>query len=142
MTDQYIRFNEKTFEAYCKVAVDKAVLKEKAKKMGRAVWEWSLSEMTDATLFAVAKNDEYEEAEESEPRIFIVQGRAINVYHDQLGQALSFLLPRDREIILLYYFADLNDEEIAKRLKLNRATVQRRRNQTKQKMKLFLEGIK
>lgn len=142
MTDQYIRFNEKTFEAYCKVAVDKAVLKEKAKKMERAVWERSLSEMTDATLFAVAKNDEYEEAEESELRIFIVQGRAINVYHDQLGQALSFLLPRDREIILLYYFADLNDEEIAKRLKLNRATVQRRRNQSKQKMKLFLEGIK
>ena len=142
MTDQYIRFNEKTFEAYCKAAVDKAVLKEKARKTERAVWERSLSELTDATLFAVARDDEYEEAEEPEPLTFIVQERVIDVYHDQLGQAIGFLLPKDRDIVLLYYFADLNDDEIAQRMNLNRATVQRRRNQSKQKMKIFLEGLK
>ena len=46
---------------------------------------------------------------------------------ERLSRAISYLLPKDREIGLLSYFTELTDEEVAQRVKLSRSTVQRRR---------------
>lgn len=60
----------------------------------------------------------------------------------RLAQALSYLLPKDREIVLLSYFAELTDGEVAQRVKVSRPTVQRRKNAALGKLRKMLEHNK
>ena len=89
MNEQFERYNEITFEAYCKAAIDNAIHRGVRKKERRAEREPPLTELNDAVLFL--------------PR-------------------------RKREITLLYFFEDLTDAEIAKKLDMSVSAVQRQRN--------------
>lgn len=140
MKERYERFNELTFEAYCKAAIDKTVLKERMKKAERNRWEQSFSTLTDAALYSISRKTSELETIGMQPRIFSVCGARIAIYDQKLGQALLFLLPKDREIMLLYYFEDMNDDEVAKCLNMSRATVQRRCHIAKNKLRSILES--
>ncbi len=57
---------------------------------------------------------------------------------ERLSRAISYLLPKDREIGLLSYFTELTDEEVVQRVKLSRSTVQRRRTAALDKLREML----
>lgn len=135
---RYERFNELTFEAYCKKAIDRAILKARQRQSMLAKREVSLSELPENALYDVGAEDVNLERAEAERRIFHVRGIDIPVSDQQLAKALSCLLPRNREIILLAYFAELTDEEVAQKLKLSRSTVQRRRTSALDKLREML----
>ena len=97
----------------------------------------SLSDLSDAELLALA--EEWEPELPDDFFTYQIQGQAIQIKDQKLGQALSSLLPKDREIILLYYFLGLRDEAVANRLNMSRATVQRRREKAQKKLKMILE---
>ena len=135
---RYEDYNEMLYEAYCKAAIDNAILKERMKKAAHGQLVRSLSNLSDAELLTLTSEPEAEP-----PEVFITyhtQDGDIPIHDLKLGQALASLLPRDREIILLYYFLGLRDEAIAKRLNMSRATVQRRREKAQKKLKMILEG--
>lgn len=138
MAALYEQFNEILFESYCKRCIDNAVRKERMKKLARAQWERSFSSMTDAELYGLEREDLALDEVEREDIRFIVRGKEVHLHNSGLGNALYFLIPRDREIILLYYFMDMNDDEIARELTIPRATVQRRRNAAKEKLRVLL----
>ena len=73
-------------------------------------------------------------------KTFYILGKVIGVQDERLGNALFSLLPKDRAIILLYYFESMRDEQIARAIHSSRATVQRRRNVAKQKLKDYMEN--
>ena len=139
MNKRYEIFNEILFESYCKAAIDNAVLKESMKKNARGKWQLSLSALTDAVMYALVEQDT-EIEHEGHYHTFSVQGLDIPVFNDRLAQTISYLLPKDREIILLYYFLGMTDERIANTLSMTTPTVNRRRKAAKQKMRSFLEG--
>lgn len=60
-------------------------------------------------------------------QIFTLYGSNIGAESDLLSEALRNLTNKKRNIILLYYFIDINDTEIAELLKVNRSTVYRHR---------------
>ena len=134
---RYEDYNEMLYEAYCKAAIDNAIRKARLKKAAYGQLVSSLSDLSDADLLSLA--DEWEPELPDKPLTYHTQGRDIQVKDQKLGQALSSLLPRDREIILLYYFLGLRDEAVAKRLNMSRATVQRRREKAQKKLKTILE---
>ena len=68
-----------------------------------------------------------------------MRGVDVAVSDERLAWALSYLLPKDREIVLLSYFAELTDGEMAQRVKLSRPTVQRRKNAALGKLRNLLE---
>ncbi|GAA4655197.1 sigma-70 family RNA polymerase sigma factor [Anaerocolumna aminovalerica] len=70
---------------------------------------------------------------------FTLNGSTIGVENDLLSEALKNLTEKKREIILLYYFMDMNDSEIAEMLKLNRSTVYRHRTNGLAFIKEFME---
>ena len=74
-------------------------------------------------------------------RVFEVRGIHIPVYGYELGQALSFLLPKDREIILLYFFLGLSDQQIGRVLGASQTTIQRRRTEALRKLQDILEAM-
>lgn len=135
---RYETFNEILFESYCKTAIDNAVLKESMKKKARSKWQLSLSALTDAVMYALVEKD-MEIGHEETYQIFSVRGIDIPVFNSRLAQAISYLLPKDREIILLYYFLGMTDERIASTMSMTTPTVNRRRRAAKQKMRSFLE---
>lgn len=134
---RYEDYNEMLYEAYCKAAIDNAIRKARLKKTAHGQLVSSLSDLSDADLLSLA--DEWEPELPDKPLTYHTQGQAIQIKDQKLGQALSGLLPRDREIILLYYFLGLRDEAVAKRLNMSRATVQRRREKAQKKLKTILE---
>jgi DNA-directed RNA polymerase specialized sigma subunit len=60
-------------------------------------------------------------------QIFSLYGLSIGVESDLLSEALRNMTNKKRNIILLYYFMDMSDTEIAELLKVNRSTVYRHR---------------
>lgn len=57
-----------------------------------------------------------------------------------LLDAVHSLSPKEREVVLLYYWQNLTPEEIAVSLRINRATVYRRLERARGNLKITLEG--
>lgn len=136
---RYEQFNEITFEAYCKAAINNAVLKVRQRRAAREKREVLLSDLPENALYDVGAEDKELERAEDERRVFHVRGVDVAVSDERLARAISYLLPKDREIVLLSYFAELTDGEVAQRVKLSRPTVQRRKNAALGKLRNLLE---
>lgn len=136
---RYERFNEITFEAYCKKAIDLAILKVRQRQAARSKREVLLADLPENALYDVGTEDGELERAEDERRVFHVRGIDVAVSDERLAQVLSYLLPKDREIVLLSYFAERTDEEVSQRVKLSRSTVQRRKNAALGKLRNLLE---
>ena len=67
------------------------------------------------------------------------EGMNIPVYHEKLSQALTYLMPKDREIILLYFFKGLKDAKIASLIHISRPTVSRRRKAAMKRLRELME---
>jgi len=125
-----------TFDAYCK-----RIMKNKAVDIQRqytrlSEHEVTFSELTQRELQSLQYVDYYA----PERKIFPVLGTAVVIENDDLGRALEALSPERRIIILLAYLLDMKDDEIAKRLKMNRCTVRYRRKSTLVELRKVMEG--
>lgn len=67
--------------------------------------------------------------------IFQVLNFTVYVSDEKIGTALCKLSARQREFILLYYFQDMNDKEIAKLYHLSRSAISYTRNKGLEKLK-------
>ena len=75
----------------------------------------------------------------SEQTHFHVQGYTIPIRSEILANALVKLSEKKRDIILLAYFLDMTDQEIADKLDMVRYTVQRRRAKSLKELKKKME---
>lgn len=132
-------FNEMLFESYCKKSVGNAIKKEREKKSAKGKLELSFSALTGAMLYALSTQNDGTGQPEEPYQVFNVQGTNIPIYHEKLSQALSHLMPRDREIILLYFFKGLKDEKIASLIHISRPTVSRRRKAAMKRLRELME---
>ena len=72
--------------------------------------------------------------------LFEIMGFEVAVADELLAEALK-ALPQDRlQIILLSYFADMTDKEIAEHLNLIRRTVSHRRKNALRTLQKIMEG--
>ena len=72
---------------------------------------------------------------------FDVLGYDIAVKNERLADALCSLSDDKRDIVLLAYFLDMTDQEIADKLNVVRRTVQYRRASSLKEMKKRLEVV-
>lgn len=140
MATRYEAFNEITFEAYCKKAVVNAIKKERNRKTARGKQEVSLSSLTEAALYTLPIEDDGDTTREEPYRTFRFQEMRFPVYDPKLSQALSYLLPKDREIILLHFFKGLTDAKVAALVHTSQATVFRRRNAAMKRLRELVEN--
>lgn len=124
MDTRYRRYNEKTFEVYCKTSICNAIRKGRKEKQKRAEREIPLSAASDETLFKLCKDLKPTETAVRETVPFYVRGRRVDVADIELGQALAYLTPQKREILLMSYYWDMRDVEIAELLGVGKSTVQ------------------
>ncbi len=136
---RFEKFNEMLFESYCKKSVSNTIKKEREKKAAKGQLELSFSVLTDAVLYALSTQSEGTSQPEKPCQVFSVQGMNIPVYHEKLGQALTYLMPKDREIILLYFFKGLKDAKVAPLVHMSRPTVSRRRAAAMKRLRELME---
>lgn len=126
------------FDSFCK-----KVLKNEARDYfkhlkSKSKYEVSLEDLSPSELerLSVLPQHNYSDT------VFEVLGLVIDVTDLDLVEALKELPNEKRDIILLYYFLEMNDQEIANHLHMLRQTVQYRRSITLKMLKHILEDNK
>ena len=123
------------FDSFCR-----KVLREEARDYLRGLMRWaaheaSFSELSENQMERLYELDEYP----SEAIHFAVQGYDVAINNEKLADALAALSDGKRDIVLLAYFLDMSDQEIAGKLNIVRRTVQYRRTSSLKEMKQRLE---
>ena len=124
------------FNGYCKRALQNEMLAAKRDIKRRQRREVTFSDLTSQEEKQLFVCDQYfadDEAEQS----FVVGGKEITA--KLLAEALHSLPEEKRETVLLYYFFDMSEREIAKFCNLSRTTVQSRRTSSMKLLKRYLE---
>jgi RNA polymerase sigma factor (sigma-70 family) len=125
-----------TFDSYCKKVLKYNARTCHSKIREQAERETPFSQLSARELATLAATDEYFTDEYA----FSVFGEIIAVSDIELAEALNVLPADRRDIVLMSYFFDMTDREIAERLKLARRTVAYRRTGTLKELKKLLES--
>lgn len=123
------------FDAFCK----KVIRNEARNYMKYIAWqskhEVSLSELSEEQSNHIYILDQYP----SDVTQFTVGEHRVAVHDDRLAQALGSLDGDKRDILLLAYFLDLSDKEIADKLNIARSTIQYKRTSSLKEMRQRME---
>nr|WP_296833924.1 sigma-70 family RNA polymerase sigma factor [uncultured Marvinbryantia sp.] len=127
---------KQTFEHFCKQILKNEKNDYHRRLNYRQEHEVLFCELPPSTVEQLSVSDKYFQ----DTYLFQIKGFEVAVADELLGEALK-TLPQDRlEIILLSYFLDMSDPEIAAHLNLIRRTVSHRRKNTLRKLKKIMEG--
>ena len=124
------------FNAYCKRTLRNELIDASRERKRRQRREVTFSDLTpheEKQLYTVDKYFVNEDKEEA----FCVGDLKITA--KLLAEALHSLPEEKRETVLLYYFFDMSEREIAKFCNLSRTTVQSRRTSSMKLLKCYLE---
>lgn len=135
--EQFYTYQEQTFDSYVAVVIKNESKDAKKEISRRAKREISLSQLMKDELAQIAAVDKYD----LESMTFPIDGDTVTIHNMLLGQAIASLPPQRREVILLSYFLNKNDPQIAAILNLGKDAVFFRRNSALQRLKEILEEL-
>ena len=127
---------QRVFDCYCKRILKNEAINIQKHNQYMNSRQVSFSELTPEQLAQICTCDEYS----SDYSRFKVLEYDIAVKDELLAEALQELPERKRDILLLSYFLDYNDVEIAELLNLVRRTVNDQRNKALKDLKNRMEG--
>lgn len=123
------------FDSYCKLVLHGEAVNYKKEMDYRNRHEVSIFQLTEEELGCLKIMDEY--AIESE--IFRVLNYDIEVKNELLVKALKNLPEKKRNVVLLSFFMDMSDTEIAKMMHLVKSTIHHHRTSSLEILKLIME---
>jgi RNA polymerase sigma factor (sigma-70 family) len=129
-------FVRHTFDSFCKRVLKCAARDGHRALKRQAAREIPFSQLSSRELQSLAAADGYFR----DAYAFDVLGASVNVADGDLAEALTALSADRREIVLMSYFFDMKDREIAERLNLVRRTVAYRRAGALKTLKSILES--
>lgn len=128
---------EHQFDTLIKKVLTGEVKNLYAKMAKRAAHEANFSELSDKLVESFCSFDEHL----SDYYLFKVYGFDVKIKNELLGEAVTSLPEHKRTIILMSYFLDMTDYEIAGKLNLVRSTVTYHRESALAKLKRFMEEM-
>ena len=133
-------FNKETirhrFDSFCKKIIKGEVIDYERHMAYRRKYEISLSELSEQELRKLCTTDEYT----LESYQFNALGYDIEVKDALIAEALQSLTEKKRNVILLSYFMNMSDAEIAREMNLVRSTIHEHRKRSLEQMKKIMEG--
>lgn len=126
------------FDRKCKLALDGEVVDYERHMTYLRNHEVMFSELSEKEMSNLSVVDEYE----LEKCSFQAGGYDVEVKDVLLAEALKMLTERKREILLLSYFMEMSDADIARKLHLVRSTVHEHRIRSLELLKIILEDNK
>lgn len=136
--EQFYTYQEQTFDAFTR-----KVIRNKSIDIFR---EYSRQARREVPLSVFSIDELGVQASVSDvyrpySKDYYVQNQLVRVYDPLVGELLQNLPPQRREVILLYYFLDLNDAEIGRLLQIDNTTAKYRRLTTLKRLKEMLEDL-
>ena len=128
----------KQFDSFCKTLLKNETIDYERVRTNRLKHEVSFSELTQEELGSLNTMDEYI----AESEVFRVLDYDIEVKDELIGEALKCLPEKKRNVILLSFFMDMTDTEIAKQMNLVRSTIHHHRTSSLQALKEIMEEIR
>jgi RNA polymerase sigma factor (sigma-70 family) len=126
------------FDRLCQLVLEREAVNYFKHMDYRKKHEVSFSELSENEINHLSQMDEYD----IEKHWFQVLGYDISVKDTLLAEALKSLTERKRDVILLSYFMDMNDAEIAREMNLVRSTVHAHRQRSLELLRAIMEGSK
>ena len=130
-----IETNLYRFDSYCKKILKNEAIdcyREIQKHRQREIF---FSELNEKEWKQLYMEDEYD----LDTCNFRVLGYDVEVKDALIAEALNLLSDKKREVVLLAYFLDMSDTEIAKLLNLRQSTIHYHRTSSLKSLKEFLE---
>lgn len=134
--DCHEEHKQHTFDSFCKKAIKNEALNAYRQIRYRQKCEITFSELPEEAMEQLAAYDRYP----WEYATFTVKGNVILIENDRLADALEALPQENREILLMYWFLDMADREIAEHLHLARKTINNRRLKSYRLLKELMGG--
>ena len=125
------------FDSLCRKVLRDESRNYKKQLARRAEKEANFSGLSEVELNQLYVMDEYP----SDSTYFDVLDYQIAVKDVRLAEALAALPSKKRDVILLSYFLDMTDTEIAEKLEVVGSTIHRRRTSSLEELKLRLEVL-
>ena len=135
-TPDYKESIEHIFDSYCKKCLKRNALDLQRSEKLRSEREVAFSDLTARQLASLSTVDEYFK----DDYIFTVLGESVGVEDADLAEALTALPVDRREIILMSYFFDMTDREIAEQLDMKRRTITHQRGSSLTTLKNLMES--
>ena len=123
------------FDCLVKRVVDTTVKDYQRELSRRAAHEIAFSELPEQELNRIGTTDEYD----SDYSCFEVLGTKVKVNNEQLAEALKLLPEKKLDILLMFYFLEMSDAEIADLLQIDRSTSFRNRKNSLEEIKKILQ---
>ena len=134
ISETYKRQIEKQFHNYCLTVLKHEASDIRDEYVRKKEKETFLEDLTVNELLELSVLDELEK-----PTVFAVGEDFVFVQNEELAEALKQLTERKRELILLYFFLDKTDQEIAALYRMLRRTVTYQRKSSLKQLKQYLE---
>lgn len=137
---QFYEYQERTFHQYCKTLIRNAAADCKRELFGQLSHELSYSDLSTKETAQLLQAG-YSDVVPTEQTLFWVQGKQVQIEDRALAKALCFLLPDQRDMVLLYYFFQYSDRAIADLLHCSAETARLRRQKALQQLRSELEAM-
>lgn len=137
--DELELYHECSFDAFCKKAIRNLAVDAK-----RIYWKKTMTTSDEELLATYVKSLMTEDTYDLNKyeKIYYVNGLKVVVTNETVGEALKFIMPNKRAVLLLSFFMDYRDSEIARTLRITNSTVAYRKKQALKQLKVLLEGKK
>lgn len=136
MSRKHEEHKQHSFDSYCKKILKYAARSCYQKIQKRGEREVSFTDMSARELADLSVMDNYF----ADEYVFSVLGENVEVTDCDLAEALNTLPADRRDIVLMSFFFDMTDREIAERLNKARRTVAYQRTISLQELKDYMEG--
>ena len=134
--DRHAEHKQHAFDSFCKKVLKCEAYNGYREISRRQSREVAFSELPEDSMEQLASYDRYP----WEYTSFPVGGDVILIEDDRLAEALNALPQDGRDILLMYFFLDMADREIAERMHMARRTVNARRQKAYRLLKELMGG--
>ena len=134
--ERYKEHKQHTFDSFCKKVLKYEAYNSYREIGRRQAHEITFSELPEEAMNQLAIHDTYP----WERTPFQIDGSVVLIKDDQLAAALNVLPQEDRDILLMYWFLDMTDNEIAIQKSMLRRTVNYRRLKSYRLLKELMGG--
>ena len=130
MTQQdFFTFQERNFDAFCKKIINNL----SAYALRKSINTLKRNQTMDDSIIQEIASAQVEDDYHVYGRTFTVRGISLVVRDEEMGECLQFIPPDKRAVLLLSYFGDFSDAEVARILDISNATVSYRKKRCVEK---------
>ena len=136
ISQEFRKYQENRFDSFCRKVIRNACMDNRKGRMKREKRFSSLEAMQVEALDLERVEDAYV----TYSRTYKVKGIDITITDERIGEAIQFIMPNQRAVLLLSFFKEYSDMDIARLMKISHKTVAYRKQMAMKKLRILLEG--